>query len=168
MCKCKLFTLLILQHYILIFSTILKHLFFYSLEAASRLSKRMRTNTNGACFNEYVNNITITDLLKYIIHSCLFVFARSDLDLISDDSDLDRSRKRSTRESPNITRAMPLSGLTRIGPTYVKSWTSNIGANYKHDCLATVRAARRHRRLSLPVVTCLTACACNLRTGGAS
>ncbi|KYM75584.1 hypothetical protein ALC53_14012 [Atta colombica] len=47
--------------------------------------------------------------------------ARSDLDLISDDSDLDRSRKRSTRESPNITRATSLSGLTRIGPTYVKS-----------------------------------------------
>ncbi|KYQ56226.1 hypothetical protein ALC60_04840, partial [Trachymyrmex zeteki] len=70
--------------------------------ATSRLSKRTRTNTNeGTCFNEYVNDVaSISELVK---------------------GGPDRSRKRSTREPPNIKRATPLSGLTRIGPTYVKS-----------------------------------------------
>ncbi|EGI60475.1 hypothetical protein G5I_11301 [Acromyrmex echinatior] len=70
----------------------------------------------GTCFNEYMNDVANINGLVKVYHSLVLI--RSDLDLVSDDGGPDRSRKRSTQEPPNITRATPLSGLTRIGPTY--------------------------------------------------
>ncbi|KYN36111.1 hypothetical protein ALC56_09534, partial [Trachymyrmex septentrionalis] len=69
--------------------TIFKHPFLcYSLQAAFRLSKQTRINTNGGtCFNEYVNDVASISGLVKVYYSLVFI---------------------------RITRATPLSGLTRI------------------------------------------------------